>query len=191
MFFEENTTWFVWLVAALFVIVVGSFTIPVFGYHLKRWKGAALGCLLQPVIGVLFLFFLGWGMTEYNDRIISKMKEAAMVTVRTTEAGSADTDTLTWYLKPDEECLVEYLRHVKKDGADSISTDEDADHFDVIRLDSIANAVCVEDRIIVRFDLKSQKATVTDYDKPAEVVSVDWDKVRAYFQENSQKKKKR
>jgi len=41
--------------------------------------------------------------------------------------------------------------------------------------------VSVEDRIVVRFDIEHQKVTATDYDSPAEVVGVDWDKVKAYF----------
>lgn len=31
------------------------------------------------------------------------------------------------------------------------------------------------------FDLKNQQVTATDYDQPIEVLSVDWEKVKAYF----------
>ena len=93
--------------------------------------------------------------------------KSAMVTVKSIEQGVNGTDTLTWYLKANEECL---LDSEKKSG-----------RFDVIRLDSLDTGVCVEDRIVVRFDIKNQKATATDYDLPAEVVDVDWDKVRDYF----------
>ena len=106
-----------------------------------------------------------------------------MVTVRTTEPGVYGTDTLTWYLKPDNECLVEYKRLVMADSTETDSLDiyEGRDRFDIIRLDSLSTAVCVEDHIIVRFDLQNQKATATDYDQPIEVVDIDWDKVKAYF----------
>ena len=91
-----------------------------------------------------------------------------MVTVRSIEQDANDTDTLTWYLKADDECIL-------------LNSDEDEDRFDVIRLDSLSAGVSVEDRIVVRFDIKNQKASATDYDKPAEVVDVNWDKVRDYF----------
>ena len=35
---------------------------------------------------------------------------------------------------------------------------------------------------MVRFDLKNQKATATDYDQPAEILQVDWEKVQTYFE---------
>ena len=93
--------------------------------------------------------------------------KSAMVTIKSIEQDVNGTDTLTWYLKANEECLLDYE---KKSG-----------RFDVIRLDSLDTGVCVEDRIVVRFDIKNQKATATDYDLPAEVVDVNWDKVRDYF----------
>ena len=93
--------------------------------------------------------------------------KSAMVTVKSIEKNVNGADTLTWYLKANEECL---LDSEKKSG-----------RFDVIRLDSLDTGVCVEDRIVVRFDIKNQKATATNYDLPAEVVDVDWDKVRDYF----------
>ena len=55
------------------------------------------------------------------------------------------------------------------------------EHYDVIRLDSVAAGVSVDDRIVVRFDLKNQQVTATDYDQPIEVLRVDWEKVKAYF----------
>ena len=106
-----------------------------------------------------------------------------MVTIKTTEAGTYGTDSLTWFLKPDEECFVEYKIHKKQeyDSEDSLYVDEKTERFDIIRLDSLKNAVCVDDRLIVRFDLKNQKVTATDFDTPVEVVSVDWEKVKAFF----------
>ena len=90
-----------------------------------------------------------------------------MVTVRSIEKNTNDTDTLTWYLKTDGECLLD--------------CDEGDDRYDVIRLDSLSAGVSVEDRIVVRFDIKNQKVSATDYDQPAEVLDVNWEKVREYF----------
>ena len=50
-------------------------------------------------------------------------------------------------------------------------------------LDSFS--VCVDDRIVVRFDLKNRMATATNYGEPIEVVRIDWDKVNAYFEKLS------
>ena len=90
-----------------------------------------------------------------------------MVTVRSIEQDVNDTDTLTWYLKTDGECLLD--------------SDDADDRFDVIRLDSLSAGVSVEDRIVVRFDIKNQKASATDFDQPAEVLDVNWEKVKDYF----------
>ena len=90
-----------------------------------------------------------------------------MVTVRTIEQNANDTDTLTWYVKTDGECLLD--------------SDDADDRFDVIRLDSLSAGVSVEDRIVVRFDIKNQKASATDFDQPAEMVDVNWEKVKDYF----------
>ena len=138
-----------------------------YGYCRRRWKGAAIGCLMQPVVCLVVIGVVTAGVFIYK-RVSYKMEmKSAMVTVKSIEKNVNGADTLTWYLKANEECL---LDSEKKSG-----------RFDVIRLDSLDTGVCVEDRIVVRFDIKNQKANATDYDLPAEVVDVDWDKVRDYF----------
>ena len=165
------------------LVVMASVAIPIIGYHRKLWKGVAIGCLMQPVVcGVVFCVLLA-GVVIYKYSAEKNQRQSMMVTVRTTEPGAYGVDTLVWYLKPDDECFVEYKRLEKADSTeiDSLDTNEYNDFFDIIRLDSLKTAVCVEDRIIVRFDLQNQKATATDYDKPVEIIDIDWDKVRAYF----------
>jgi hypothetical protein len=78
---------------------------------------------------------------------------------------------------------MEHLFLMKTDdtSSDSIEIKQKRGWFDVILLDSLPTSVSVEDRIVVRFDLKNQKATATDYDGPAEILNVDWEKVQAYF----------
>ena len=165
------------------LVIMASVAIPVIGYHRKRWKGVAIGCLLQPVVcGVVFFILLA-GIVIYQFYAANNQRESMMVTVRTTEPGAYGVDTLVWYLKPDDECFVDYQRQEKTQSteADSLVVDEYSDCFDIIRLDSLSTAVCVEDRIVIRFDLQNQKATATDYDQPIEVVDIDWNKVKAYF----------
>ena len=150
------------------MVVVISTVIPVLGFFRKRWKGLAIGLLLLPVVCAVVIGAVGLGVYYYHEYSINMEKKSAMVTVRSIEKSSNDTDTLTWYLKADEECI-------------QLDSEDYEEYFDVIRLDSLSAGVSVEDRIVVRFDLKNQKVSATDFDKPAEVVDVNWDKVKAYF----------
>ena len=122
---------------------------------------------MQPVVCLVIMGVVAVGIIIYKQIDYIMEMNSAMVTVKSIEQDVNDTDTLTWYLKTDGECLMD--------------SKNDDDRFDVIRLDSLSAGVSVEDRIVVRFDIKNQKATATDYDQPAEVVDVKWDKVRDYF----------
>ena len=158
---------------AIFVVIFGalviaiSTVIPVYGYFRRRWKGLAIGCLVQPVACAALIGAAIACAIFFHKQKVKKEKNSAMVTVRSIEKNANDTDTLTWYLKTDGECLLD--------------SDEADDHFDVIRLDSLSAGVSVEDRIVVRFDIKNQKASATDFDQPAEVLDVNWEKVKDYF----------
>lgn len=180
---DINTNEVLALTLGTLLIIYASVVIPVYGYYRRRLKGLALGCLLQPVACGIVIVLLFGGLGVMSNYRINKERKAAMVTVRSTEAGTYGTDTITWHLKPDEECLVDYKIHKKQeyDNEDSLYVDDETERFDIIRLDSLKNAVCVDDRLIVRFDLKNQKVTATDFDTPVEVVSVDWEKVKAFF----------
>ena len=153
------------------IVIAISTVIPVLGFFRKRWKGLAIGLLLLPVVCAVIIGAVGLGVYYYHEYSVNMEKKSAMVTVRSIEKSSNDTDTLTWYLKADDECIL----------LNSDEDDEEDDRFDVIRLDSLDAGVSVEDRIVVRFDIKNQKVSATDYDQPAEVVDVNWDKVRDYF----------
>ena len=149
------------------LVIAISTCIPMYGYCRRRWKGAAIGCLMQPVVCLVIIGVVTAGVFIYKQISYKMEMKSAMVIVKSIEQGVNGTDTLTWYLKANEECL---LDSGKKSG-----------RFDIIRLDSLDTGVCVEDRIVVRFDIKNQRATATDYDLPAEVVDVNWEKVRNYF----------
>ena len=183
MFEDRYMTAMLAVLLITILVVMASVAIPIIGYHRKRWKGVAIGCLMQPVVcGVFFCILLG-GVVIYRYNANSNQRQSMMVTVRTTEPGAYGVDTLVWYLKPDDECFVDYKRQEKTASteADSLDIDEYSDCFDIIRLDSLNTAVSVEDRIVVRFDLQNQKVTATDYDQPIEVTDIDWDKVKDYF----------
>lgn len=176
---------------------VASIFIPFYGFIKKRWKGLAIGCLIQPIIVVLVcvLSFLCIGF--YYDLIISRHREAAMVTVKKTDA---DGFSHHWYVKPNEECFYEYNNddndNDKKGKKQKERNDEDDEEnkyedpkkeifllYDVIPQDSFS--VCIDDKIVIRFDLKEHKVTATEYDEPIEVVNVDWEKVSDYFEKQA------
>ena len=175
----------------LFLLFIASVLIPIYGYRFKRWKGLAVGCLVQPFVYVIVSVALFFSIITYEMHILSRTRKAAMVTVRSFETTQDGKIEQTWYLKPDEECFMEYLpdsisgNKSKKDAGEDEDKDEDnyregnRKYYDIIRLDS--TSVCVEDRIVVRFDLKNQKATATDWDEPTEILNIDWDKVKTYF----------
>ena len=149
------------------LVTAASILIPIYGYMRKRWKGLALGCLIQPIACAVILGLVFGGIVAFEIYSLDRQTKSAMVAVKTVEQKSKDTDTLKWYLKNDEECIVRCSGKRQ--------------YYDVIRLDSVAAGVSVDDRIVVRFDLKNQQVTATDYDQPIEVLRVDWEKVKAYF----------
>ena len=167
MYTEGYVTARVFFISLCLLVIAISTAIPMYGYYRRRWKGVAIGCLMQPVVCLVVIGVVTAGIFIYKLINYKMEMKSAMVTVKSIEQGSNGTDTRTWYLKADEECLLDF--------------DKKSDRFDVIRLDSLKTAVSVEDRMVVRFDIKNQKATANDNDHPAEVVDVDWDKVRAYF----------
>ena len=138
------------------IVIMASIAIPIYAFNRWRWKGLPLGCLIEPVVCAIVIIAAGIGLY--------------MVTVRGLDVGNHSKDTLTWYLKDDEQCIL------------VCNNQNDYDHLrfsDVIRLDSVS--VAVDDRIVVRFDTKKNKVVATDLDTPMEVVNVNWDKIRAYF----------
>ena len=170
---EQGLGIYIIILLILVLFLVASIFIPFYGFILKRWKGLALGCLIQPFFTVLVCILAFYCIDVYSDHSLHKHKKAAMVTVRKAEA---DSIKHTWYVKPNEECFYECAkpRHYNPEYVGN-----DMTLFDVIPLDSFR--VCVDDKIIIRFDLKEHKVSATEYDEPIEVVNVDWDKVTDYF----------
>jgi len=160
----------VFFISFSLLVIALSTAIPLYGFSRRRWKGAAIGCLLQPVVCVVVIGVVSAAVIAYKLISYEMEMKSAMVTVRSTEPGANGTDTLTWYLKPDEECFFD--------------AGKKSDRFDIIPVDSLPTSVSVEDRLVVRFDINSEKVLATDYDQPAEVVSVDWDKVKAYVRQH-------
>ena len=194
---------YITIVFIMVVLLIASIFIPFYGFVRKRWKGLAIGCLLQPIFCALVALAFGFCISIYGNRLLNRHREAAMVTIGKTDA---DGFSHRWYVKANEECFYEY-KNAKEDEDEDEDEDEnenknendiedtnnniekqDFDHnrsrttklFDVIPLDSFS--VCVDDKIVITFDLGSHKVTATEYDEPLEVVNIDWDKVQGYFE---------
>lgn len=185
----EYTTVIVMVVSAL-IILIASMAIPVYGYKRKRFKGLALGCLLQPVVCVLVVLASIFAVYLYYYWDMKRQEKAAMVTIRSLESHDNRVDTLMWYIKDNDECLLDIGQEDYEDKKTEKNSEEIVEDvsrkkyqvtfFDVIRLN--ATSVGVEDRVVVKFDYKAKKVTATDFGAPAEVVNVDWEKVKAYLE---------
>ncbi len=176
---ENDLSIYLFAIFVILVIISLSTGIPVYGFIRKRWKGACLGCLLQPVICFALSMLILCTTSFFHVRKIQKQHDAAMITLRDTVFNNTDSleHTPTWYVKSDDECLFEdHLANGKEDFGDVLSKMK---YLDVIQMDS--TSICVDDRVVVRFDLKARHASATDYGEPMEVVTTDWDKILDYF----------
>ncbi|MBO4642400.1 MAG: hypothetical protein J5661_06045 [Bacteroidaceae bacterium] len=175
---EQDFGLYVAITLIVVVLLIISNAIPFYGFMHKRWKGCMYGCLVQPVFIVVILL-LAYGIIDFRQKSsVRKLRKAAMVTLRKTEKKGKTENTHTWYLKPDEECFYEYKITPNPRPSD-VEGNEDTKLFDIVPLDSFS--VCVDDRIIVKFDLESRRVTASEDDESIEVVRVDWDKVNSYF----------
>ncbi len=165
------------IVVAILLLTLSNF-IPYYGFMFKRWKGLLLGCLLQPIVSVLICVATGFFIYFHIQRGESKNREAAMLTIRKTLISNDTISTHLWYLKPNDECFYEYTVATTFD-VDADVDPEGQTFHDIIPVDS--HTVCVDDRILVTFDLQNRQVTATDYDEPMEVVNVNWDRVNAYL----------
>ena len=185
MFIDRDYSTILWIALFVLLIVVASVVVPIYGHRRKGWKGLALGCLAQPVVCAIVIFIALIGIFIYERWEFSKETDKAMVTVRTLEKKGDRVDTLFWYVKPDEECIMERKRqghgNDEEEDRDSTETGRDFEWFDVVPIANFAHGVNIEDRIMIRFDLKNQSVVATDYDDRAEVTKVDWDIVRDFF----------
>lgn len=160
---------------ALMVLFVASFTIPFVGYIRKRWKGLAIGCVMQPLFCVIVSLLTVLGIVFYQKYNLRNQRKDAMVVVKKTD--NNENSVHFWYLKTNDECYYEYK---EKENADNEYTGFDrGKRFDVVPLDSFR--VEVDDKIVVKFDISNHKATATEHGEPIEIVSIDWDRVNDYF----------
>ena len=184
MFIDRDYTTTLWIAFFMFLIIVASVIVPIYGRRRKGWKGLALGCLAQPIVCAIAIFIALLGIYVYELWAFKKETDKAMVVVRSVEKKGDRVDTLIWYVKPDEECIMERKKQALSEEEEERDSTDEGTHiklFDVVPIENFAHGVNIEDRIMVRFDLKNQSVVATDYDDRAEVTKVDWDQVRDYF----------
>ena len=171
MLFYQNIELFIKIIMGVITFMIITLSFPIIGFIRKRWKGLALGCLIQPVVCIAAIVVTALGIEAYEEHRIDEQKASAMLTLRKKEANGDVVHT--WYLKDFEECLYDY-----EEGDTRTHREERGDGmrlFDVVPLDS--TSVSIDDRVVVRFDYKKRQITATDFDEPIEVVSIDWDKI--------------
>ncbi len=178
----QDPEFYVNLVLMALAILVASIIIPCYGYLRKGLKGAGLGCLIQPIIAGILITAVAVGGYNIERRKVFKNRDAALAVVRTDSVIPDDTLSYTWYLKPDGECMCEIR------GVDEVISDyHEIQLYDIVTLnptgkrggsgDSDTLSLCVEDHIVVNFDLKSHTATATDFGKPIDIVSINWQNI--------------
>ena len=172
---EQGLGFYIISVLVLVMLMVFSIVIPFYGFIRNRWKGLAIGCLLQPVCFALVCVLFFVGVYLYQKYELNGYRNAAMVSVKKTDANG---DTHIWHMKTDDECFYECRE--KGMNSDFLSYDL-VKLFDVVPMDS--TAVCVDDKIVVRFDLGKHQVTAFEHDEPIEVANVNWDKVKEYWQQ--------
>lgn len=167
---------YIYLFLLMMAIIVTTVVIPCYGYVRKGLKGLGVGCAIQPIVAGILCLILCVSAFVRQLNSVNRHHENAMVAVRTIVVEEGDSLVRTWYMCPDEECLSE-VRSVDADTTDF----EEIKLFDVVPIDSFA--LCVDDRILVRFNLDSCTAIATDCGQPIDIVFIDWNKVAAYFHE--------
>lgn len=170
------------------VITIGlwavTFAIPYLGFTHKRYKGLFLGCLIQPIVGIVIAVVAIFVCFYYMASSVKEQRKAAMVTFSKAENDTTDTKAF-YYVKPDDECFVEL--GVGKDDKEifGFDTNHDIGVVDVFLIDS--TSILVDDEFLLKFNLKNRQLTALDYEDTIEVANVDWEKVDAYFKEKKSK----
>ena len=176
---EQGNFFFVYVFMVLITLAVFSIIIPLGGFFLKKWRGLAMGCFIQPLFLVLFAVLIIFGATLCWKYDLTRHEKGAMVVLK--KVFNEDPENMevnTWYRQDDGECFCDFGER-EMTGVEFVMYGT-MRFYDVVPMDSFR--VCVDDKVIVKFDMEKRTATATEYEDTLEVVSVDWDKVNAYFQ---------
>lgn len=176
---EQGYSFYLITVLILVLLLGATILIPYYGFSRKRLKGLAVGCILQPIVCAIICLLVSLSIVFYEKYEVRKYRKAAMVTVKKTDSIG---NVQTWNLKADEECLYEYMNKNEIEKDSKYLKFDKMELFDVVPMDSFR--VCVDDKIVVCFDLQNRKATAAEYDEPLEVVNIDWEKVDDYFKKH-------
>ena len=166
------------------VLWVASLYLPFYGFMQKRFKGACLGCILQPFISAIILALSFVVIFTYMTSDMIKYRKNAMVMVKKAPKDSTNVATHL-YIGADDVCFLESGNLEVTAYSLVFDNDRDIALYDVIYVDS--STISVDDKYLIKFDFKNRKAIATEYEDTIEVADVKWDKVDAYFKKNNSK----
>lgn len=179
---EQGNFFFMYVFMTLIVLVVASIIIPLAGFFMKKWRGLALGCVLQPLFCVMVTMLIILGAVMLWNFDLNRHEKGAMVVLKKVSDNDLENRHVnTWYIQDNGECFCD-IGETEYSGLAFILYGS-MRFFDVIPMDSFR--VCVDDHVIVRFDMARHVVVASEYDKPLKVDTVDWDKVTRYFEKTS------
>ena len=181
---DQYVGFFVTVILIAMVILVATLYLPLYGFMHKRFKGLVLGCLAQPFIFVGVLVLAVVISITYMSNDMSKYRKGAMVTIHTADKDSSGTKTHLYI--GDEACFIEIGKLDKTDAYSVVfDNDREVGLFNVIYVGD--STICVDDKYLIKFDLKQRKAVATEYEDTIEIAQIDWEKVEAYFLQQNAK----
>ena len=181
---EQGNFFFMYVFMLLVVLAVVSIIIPLASFFMKKWKGLALGCILQPMFCIVVSGLIILGATLLWNYDLNKHEKEAMVVLKKVVDSIPDNKHVnTWYIQNNGECFCDF-GDTERMGLEFILYGS-MRFYDVIPMDSFR--ICVDDHVTVTFDLKHHTATASEYEVPLKVDTVDWNKVAQYFEEVKRK----
>ena len=132
---DSFITFTIWAAVITIGLWAVTFAIPYIGFTRKRYKGLFLGCLIQPIVGIIIAVVATFVCFYYMASRVKEQRKAAMVTFSKAENDTTDTKAF-YYVKPDDECFVEL--GVGKDDKEIFGFDNNHDigTVDVFLIDS-------------------------------------------------------
>ena len=167
---------FIVLCIAGAVMLLLAVVIPTWGYRRWRRKGLIGGCLSLPLVGiVIIMVMIGVYAALSNDS-----HDDAMAYVRYVEEDRDCHFEERWFLNTDGTCYYEHDKGSHDHAVQPCGNDTYGYELSMTRVDS-----CLAPKIsdlIVYFNLNQRTVTPVYHQEEIEVVSVDWEKVEAFFQ---------
>ncbi|MBE6257242.1 MAG: hypothetical protein E7103_04705 [Prevotella sp.] len=167
---------YVWIMIATGL----SFLISLFVFFNTKRKW--LGCILQFVSFAVLLIFSGIVFAMFRRCVRDSNASEAMVGVRLTEEDQDCRYETTWWMKPDNTYYYEYEKGSNQHKVEPCGNDSYDDKGTFVCLDSI-NAIKanINPSFVIYFDIDSQIVTPIYNNDTIEVITVNWELIKEYF----------